>query len=130
MANPSGAEKGPIASLGALAAALLALVRTRVELAVVELQEESERRKHMLVLAAAAGIFLTLAALLLALSIVVIFWDEHRAAAALGVTAIYLAIGIYAAARLKAAMRDSPPPFEATRAELAKEVGALRSADG
>jgi uncharacterized membrane protein YqjE len=112
-----------------LAASFLALVRTRVELAVVELQEEGERRKEMLLLAAVGGVFLALAALLFALFVVVACWETHRVAAAGGMTVLYLAIGAYAFVRLRKRAAESPPPFEATLAELRKDLEALRGGD-
>jgi uncharacterized membrane protein YqjE len=124
-AEPSGARTS-LESLRALAASLLGLVATRAELAVVELREEAERRKDMAVLAAVAGVFITLAALLFALFIVVLFWDSHRVLAAAGVTLAYLGVGVVALMRLNRRRRESPPPFEATLAELAQDVAALR----
>jgi uncharacterized membrane protein YqjE len=126
--QPGAAAGGrkPLESVQALAASVLALVRTRIELAVVELREETERRKQMAVLAMVAGVFLALAALLFACSIVVVFWDTHRVAAAVGVTAAYLAIGVGALATLRRRRDELPPPFEATLAELAQDVEALR----
>jgi len=115
-------------SLHALVASLLALVRTRVELAVVEFREERERRKQMVLLGIVAGVFFALAALLFALFIVVLFWDSHRIAAAAGVTVVYLAIAVGALASLRTRMRELPPPFEASLAELARDVEALRGA--
>ena len=125
-ADSPGGERRPLESLRALAGSFMALVGTRVELAVVELREEAERRKEMAVLAAAAGVFLALAALLFALFVVVLFWDSHRVAAAAAVTVVYLGIGLAALARLRRRGKDSPAPFENTLAELAKDVEALR----
>ena len=113
-------------SIRALAASFLGLVRTRVELAVVELQEEGERKKGMLVLAAMAGVFLMLGALLFALFVVVCFWDTHRVAAAGIMTLLYLGVGAYALMRLKGQAASSPPPFAATLEELKRDVDALR----
>jgi len=113
-------------SLRALGGSFVGLLRTRVELAVVELQEEGERRKGMVLLAAVAAIFVTLAALLFALFVVVLFWDTHRVAAAGVMTLLYLAIGAYAFSRLKRRAAESPPPFEATLAELRKDADALK----
>ena len=113
-------------SLRALAASFLGLVRTRVELAIVELQEEGERKKAVLVLAATAGVFLTLGALLFAIFIIVCFWDTHRVAAAGVMTLLYLAIGAYSLMRLKQSAAASPPPFAATLEELKRDVEALR----
>lgn len=118
-------ERGALASLRALGATFVALVRTRLELAVVELREEAERKKEALVLGAVAGVFLAMAALLLAFFIVVVFWDTHRVAASAAVTLAYLAIGVVALLRLKRITGASPPPFEATLAELARDVEAL-----
>lgn len=115
-----------VESLRALAGSFAALVHTRIELAVVELREEGERRKEMAVLAAVAAVFLAMAALLFALFIVFLFWETHRVAAALGVTVVYLGIGLYALSRLKRLGREAPKPFEATLSELAKDVEALR----
>jgi uncharacterized membrane protein YqjE len=109
-----------------MGATVAALVETRLELAVLELREEGERRKALLVLAAVAGIFLTLALLLLAFLVVVAFWETHRMAAIVGVTTIYAAVGFGALMRLRAAQACAPPPFEATLAELRKDLEALR----
>ena len=119
-------QTGALASLRGLGASFLALVHTRIELAVVELREEGERRKDMLVLAAVAAVFLTLGAAFLGLFVVVLFWDSHRVLAAGAVTALWIAIGLYALARLKRRVRESPPPFEASLAELAKDLEALK----
>lgn len=114
------------ASLRSLAASFVGLLRTRVELAIVELQEEGERKKGLLVLAATAGVFLMLGALLFAIFVVVCFWDTHRVLAAGGMTLLYLGIGAYSLMRLKARAAGSPPPFAATLEELKRDVDALR----
>jgi uncharacterized membrane protein YqjE len=129
--TPSAApHANPLSALRALGATFLALLGTRAELAVLELREEGERRKEMLLLAAVAGLFFALGLLLVAFFIVVLFWDTHRLAALGGVTLLYLGIGVLALVRLRKKMRDSPPPFEATLGELAKDAEALRSGDG
>jgi uncharacterized membrane protein YqjE len=120
-------EPGPLDSLRALGATLVALLGTRAELLVVELREEGERRKEMLLLAGVAGVFLMVGLILAALFVIFIFWEEHRVAASGIVTAVYLGIGAWAVAKLKAKARASPPPFEATLAELAKDLEMLRS---
>ena len=122
-ARPTPAER-----LRDLAATFAALAGTRVELAIVELREDAERRKELAILAATAGVFLGLAALLFALFIVIVFWDSHRVAAAAAVTALYLAAGLAAFARLQRRRREYPAPFRATLAELAQDLEALRGA--
>jgi uncharacterized membrane protein YqjE len=127
--NHDSAQPGPLDSLRALGATFLALVGTRVELLVVELREEGERKKEMLVLAGVAAVFLALGLLLLAIFVVVVFWDSHRIAATAAVTMVYLGIGVGALARLKQKVRASPPPFEATLGEFAKDLEMLKARD-
>jgi uncharacterized membrane protein YqjE len=115
----AGPEAAP--SLQGLAAGLAGALGTRIELAVVELRQEGERRKDMLVLALAATLFFALALLCASLLVVVIFWDTHRVAALCGVAAVHAAVAVLAAARLHRLRRDSPAPFEATLAELARD---------
>jgi uncharacterized membrane protein YqjE len=117
---------GPAASLRALGATLLELLGTRAELALVELREEGERRTQMLALGLAGALFLGLALLLAALFVVVFFWETHRLAAIGGVTLLYLGIAALAFAILRAKLRASPPPFEATLRELAADRELLR----
>lgn len=125
-----GEGKQPVTSalesLRSMAATLVELVNTRVELAVLELREEGERRKSMLAMAVAAGVFFSLALLLLALLVVAIFWDTHRIGAIVGVTVLYAAIGAAALARMRHTARTAPPPFESTLAELARDARTLR----
>jgi uncharacterized membrane protein YqjE len=121
--------RGPIEGLRSMGANLAALAHTRVELALLELREEGERRKRMVVLAAVATVFLTLALLLAAFLVVVLLWDTHRVAAIVGVTGLYASVGIVALLRLRAAQAAAPPPFEATMAELRKDVEALRAGE-
>lgn len=119
-------EKGTLSSLRSLGATLAELVGTRGELALIELREETKRRQAMTVLAAVAAIFFALGLLLAALFVVVLMWDTHRVAAAGAVTILYLGIGGAAALVLRDRARASPPPFESTRAEFAKDLEALR----
>lgn len=116
----------PVQALRALSASFVALLAARVELAVVELREEAERRTELAVLGATAGVFAALAALLFALLVVLLFWETHRVAAAGAVTLAYLAIALAALGRLRRRARESPPPFQATLAELERDVRDLR----
>lgn len=118
------------ATLRALGATLLEMIGTRAELALVELREEGERRKEMLGLALAGALFLGLGLLLAALFVVALFWDTHRLAAIGAVTLLYLGISAAALTSLRAKVRSSPPPFEATMREFAGDRQSLRGRSG
>lgn len=128
MDKPPG-EAGPLGSARALGASLLALLGTRVELAAIELKEETERRKRLAVLALVAVLFLGAGLLLLAFLLVVLYWDTHRLPAIAGVTLLYTAIGAWAFLRFRAILRDSPPPFSATLDEFKRDLDMVRGHD-
>jgi uncharacterized membrane protein YqjE len=110
-----------------LAAALLDAGRTRIELATVEFEEARARAADNLVLvlvAAAAFAFALLAASML---IVVLFWDTYRIPALIGMTLVYLLIGVFALWRLSEHKKADPPAFSATLAELERDRAFLAS---
>lgn len=125
-ATPPFREAGPFASLRVLGSTFLGLAGTRAELALVELRQEGERRRQMLVLALAAGLFLGLALLAASLFAVALFWDTHRLAAVGGVALFHVVACVSFVAILQRKARASPPPFEATLAELARDREMLR----
>ena len=113
-------------ALAQLAASALAMLRTRLELAAVELAEARARIKDMVVLAA-VGIVLALFALLFAsLFVIAWFWDTHRLAAVGGVSLFYIVVTVGIFARLRQISRNAPPPFAATLEELENDAAALR----
>lgn len=114
-------------AVGRLATALLDAGRTRLELATVEFEEARARAAENLVLvlvAAAAFAFALLAASML---IVVLFWDTYRIAALVGMTLVYLLIGVFALWRLSEHKKADPPAFAATLAELERDRAFLAS---
>ena len=128
-AAPPGSA-GPIDSLKGLGETLGGMASTRAELFSLELGEETARLERMIVLAAVAAVFLAAALLLAAFFVVICFWDTHRVAASAGVTIVYLGAGAWAASALRRAIHDRPTPFEATMAELARDLEMLRGRDG
>jgi len=103
------------------------MVRIRGALFAVELREEVERRKHMAVLSALGAAFLHMALVLLSFLVAAVFWDTHRIAAIATLVVVYLACGIAALVRLRAAVAESPPPFAASLRELDEDLAQLRS---
>ena len=125
--QPSGS--GPLDSARALGASVLALLSARAELVSIELKEAAERRKRLVTLALVALLFSGCALLLSAFFVVVIFWDSHRVAAVAAVTLVYGVIGVRAAVRFRALLRDSPPPFNATLDEFRHDLEVFRGRD-
>jgi len=121
-----GARPGVLDSLRSLVATFFEAAGTRVELAAVEFQEQSERRKELLILAVVAGVFGAMGLLLVAFFVVVAFWDTYRLTAIAAVTLIYLGIAVAAVLRMRAKARAMPPPFEATLRELAADREMLK----
>ena len=112
-------------ALARLADALLGLARTRLELASLEYTEERRRVAAQLVLLAAGMGCVLLALLFAAATVVIVFWDNHRIAAAVGVTLVFAIAGAFLLWRRTEVARTSPAPFGATIAELEKDRASL-----
>jgi len=108
-------------ALARLAAAAVALLGTRVELATLEFAEERERARDRLILLAVALTGFGFALLAASAFVVVLFWDTHRLEALGGVCLFYLAGGGFATWRLAAGRGSAPAPFAATLAELERD---------
>ena len=123
--------RGPVGSLLTSIAQMLAtaigFAQTRLELLTTELQEEIHRVAEIMVytvvtlLAAGIGLFL------LALVVIFAFWDTHRLAASIAVTASVFLVAVVAGLVLRAKVRAKPPMLDATIAELKKDRAALMS---
>jgi uncharacterized membrane protein YqjE len=125
-------EPGPIGSLfrslARLAATLVAIAHTRLELLTTELQQEMHRVAEIMVWTFvalfAAGIGLFMGALL----IVFVFWDTHRLLASIGVTSAFFLIAVVAVLVLRAKVKRRPRLLEGTLAELATDASHLKAA--
>jgi uncharacterized membrane protein YqjE len=118
-------EQGVIASLRRVAATLLKLARTRLELVSVEFEEQFEYAVSLLLWGVAAIFFGSLAVLLVALTIVIAFWDQHRLLAAGLVTAAFLLAAVVAASVVRNRLRRRPRFLAATARELQRDSAAL-----
>jgi uncharacterized membrane protein YqjE len=121
--RPQGGAMGAMAQLGA---SVLAMLRTRIELACVEFVEAREHIRDMVVLAAVGSVLGLFALLFASLFVVAYFWDSYRLAAVGGVTLFYVAVTVLVFARLRKIARDAPAPFSATLEELENDAAALR----
>jgi uncharacterized membrane protein YqjE len=127
--SESGAERpaaGFASALSGIAATAVALLRTRVELATVEFEEERERIKSMLVLVVVAAVFACFAVVTLSVLVIAWFWDSHPMAAIAGVAIFHALIAGGALLALKQQAQTLRRPFAATLAEMERDADALR----
>ena len=108
-------------ALSRLGATSLQLVRQRLELASLDVEEELLRLDALLAGVLAAILMLTLALAAAAAGVVAYFWDSARMAALLGVTGAFAAAGLALAWRVARALRDKPRFLASTLAELDKD---------
>ena len=112
-----------------LAASLLGLVRTHLELASVEFTEERDRIQQQLTLLVAAIGLLLFAVLFVAGWIVAYFWDTHRLTAIASIAFVFAATGVVLLLMRAQAARSAPTPFAATMAELERDRAAIAGND-
>ena len=112
---------GLLQSLRNLAATLVAVLQTRLELLVAEIEEERVRLGRMLALAVVAVFFLSLAVLMFTMFVIVLFWDSYRLPAIAGLAVLYLVIGGVAALAARRLALARSRLFAASLAELGKD---------
>jgi uncharacterized membrane protein YqjE len=109
-----------------LAGTLLAIVETRFDLLTTEISEDTQRGVRILLWASVALLAGFAGLLFAGVTILILFWDEHRVAAALGVTLAFLALMAVAALVSRGHLRERPRLLDATRTELRRDVDLLR----
>ncbi|MFZ6732874.1 phage holin family protein [Undibacterium sp. Ji42W] len=117
-------------SLGQLAATLSSMVRTRLELAAVELEEEFAHFSSSLIWSLTALFFAGIAILLVILTVVAVFWDTpNRYTVLLTLITVFglLAVGI--ALRLRTQFRNKPGLLFHSLAELKKDASVFDRGD-
>jgi uncharacterized membrane protein YqjE len=115
-------------TLGRIGATLIAMVRTRLELAAVEVQEEARRLLGYMAWTLLA-VFLAAAALMLAaLFVILLFWDSYRLQAVAGMAILFALAGTVIVIKVRASFDVKPPMLSATLAELHKDADLLRHA--
>ncbi|OZI71081.1 phage holin family protein [Bordetella genomosp. 12] len=110
-------------SVFGVAASLVGLLRTRLELLAQEAGHEKLRLLKTLGMAFAALLFLTLAVLVFTVTIAVAFWPTADRYVALGwLAAIYGVIGVALLFLVRRELVDGPLPFSATLEELGRDA--------
>jgi uncharacterized membrane protein YqjE len=128
VSEPAAAR--PAAGLGAalsgVVATLVALLRTHIELATVEFEEEREHLKAMLALIVVAAFFACSTLFALSVLVVVWLWDRNPLLVIAGVALVYALIAAGAVLTLKHQLHARGRPFAATLSELESDANALR----
>jgi uncharacterized membrane protein YqjE len=126
--NPGTSRRGGLFdSLKVLAATLLAIAHTRLELLSTELEEERVRLSSMLVWTLVALFCAGLGVVLATLFVVLVLWDTHRLLA-LGIPAILFLLGAALAwLVVRGKARAKPRLFAASLTELSKDRKELTS---
>ena len=122
-----GGGRGLIESLAALAATLVAIAHTRLELLSTDLEEHREQLFSLLVLTLAALFFIGIGVVLATIVLVAAFWDTHRLLVLGSLAGFYLAAGLAAWAFARHKARTKPRLFAASLAELLKDRQQLSS---
>jgi uncharacterized membrane protein YqjE len=119
--------QGLFGSVRMLAASLVALVHTRLELFGTELQEELARLVLALILSFAAVFFAGLGIAFVGMAIVVAAWENHRLAAAVGLAIFFLGLGGIGAWAVRRLVFARLRLFNASLAELDRDYARLKA---
>ena len=124
MQGNAESKAGLFASLRRLLRAVVAIAQNRLELLLVELQQERWRFFDALLLAGAVLILAAMTLMLATLTLVVICVEAKRLDLVIGLTLLYLVGTIVAFWRLRARLKKWAP-FSATLSELKKDKACL-----
>lgn len=122
-----GESRGLIESLTTLAATLVAIAHTRLDLLSTDLEEWREHVLSLLVLSLVALFCLGVGVVLAAILLVAAFWETHRLAALGALAGFFLAVGMAAWRFSMHKARTKPRLFAASLSELCKDGQQLGS---
>jgi uncharacterized membrane protein YqjE len=111
----------PGPSLARLSMSALRIVRQRLELASIDVEEELLRLGLLLVAAMIAALTTGMALLLIASSIVIYFWDTAKWSALLSLCVVFSSLAAIMAWKLTTALREKPRFMAATLKELERD---------
>jgi uncharacterized membrane protein YqjE len=111
-----------------LANASIALMRSRLELASIDVEDELRSMIGVALAGAVVVIAAAFALLFAALALVAAYWETHRVATLVVVGCAFALIAIGVAIRIRRYLVSKPPFMAATIAELDKDRRALERA--
>jgi len=120
-------EKPLGSSLQRLADTLLNIIRNRIELLGIELEEEKNWFVATLCWVAMSLFFGFTAVLVITFTVVALAPEEARSSVMLAFSGAYLFAALTAVFMLRRKLKKRPPPFNDTAAELRKDIAYLRA---
>lgn len=113
-------------SLRNLTSSMVSMVQTRLELASVELAEERTRLMKVALLACFGLVFFGMALMTFTILVAILFWETYRWQAIGAIVVIYLVCMAACLLTARRMVRNAPPLFADTLAELDKDREMLR----
>lgn len=117
---------GILAAAGRIAANVVAMIGTRLELAAVEFQEDARRLLGYLAWTLLAVFLACGAFMLVALFVIVLFWDDYRLQAIGGMAILFAAVAGLIVIKVKSGLNNQATLFSTTLAELRNDVAYIR----
>ena len=108
-----------------LTASVIALGRVRLELLVIEVQEEKERIAAMLVWAVVTAFLGCFALVFVALFVTLALWDSYRLWSLGAFATLFFALALWGVSRLRQLMGMGSSLFHSSIAELREDSRAL-----
>ena len=129
MSRLPGAREGLFASIQGVAASLLAIGQTRLELLGNEIETQKLHALRMLFLAQALIFCAGLTVLLLVLLLAMLAWEQRLFVVGLLAAVFVVATGLLYRALMRA-VNTPEPAFSASLAELREDIRKLKTASG
>lgn len=123
----SAGSGGIFASVKNLAATLVAMGRTRLELLGNEIAVEKQRFVNLFLLAQVLVLCLILGVILLVVLMALLFWDQRLLVIA-GMAAFFLGLAGYLYLRVQRLLHPPEPVFANSLAELKEDLRQLKAA--
>lgn len=110
-------------SASELAATLMSIVRTRLELFALEASEQKSQVVQLIGLAFGALLFMTLAVLVFSIAVALYFWpSEYRYIALFVLALIYAVAGLVLFLLMRRTLVQASHPFSVTLEELQRDI--------
>jgi uncharacterized membrane protein YqjE len=125
----SAGNEGIFASVKNLAATLVAIGRTRLELLGNEIAVEKQRFLSLFLLSQVLVLCLILGVILLVVLIALLFWEQRLLVIA-GMAIFFLGLAGYLYLRVQRLLHPPDPVFSSSLAELKEDLRQLKAASG